>query len=95
MNDQDNFSNFSKWLSSLSANEFVLAAIFTGFVVTQGLNYEEQNSIGNWLECVGQIILTLSAQNQLLSPSDPNIINKINNLQKQIDEIKNKCNKEL
>ena len=95
MNDYDNFSNFSKWLSSLSANEFVLAAIFTGLVITQGLNYEEQNSIGNWLECVGQIILTLSAQNQLLSPSDPTILTKINELQKQIDELKNKCNKEL
>ena len=53
-------------------------------------NYEEQNAIGNWLECVGQIILTLSAQNQLLSPSDPNILNKINDLQKQIDQLKRK-----
>ena len=90
MNDQNNFSNFSKWLSSLSANEFTLIAITTGFLITQGLNYEEQNAIGNWLECVGQIILTLSAQNQLLSPSDPNILNKINDLQKQIDQLKRK-----
>lgn len=90
MNNEKCFINFSNWLSSLSANEFTLIAITTGFIITQGLNYEEQNTIGNWFECVGQIILTLSAQNQLLSPSDPNIINKINDLQKQIDELKNK-----
>lgn len=90
MNDEKFFSDFSKWLSSLSANEFTLLAITTGYFITQRLNYEEQNSIGNWLECVGQIILTLSAQNQLLSPSDPNIMNKINDLQNQINELKNK-----
>ena len=90
MNDEKYFSNFSKWLASLSANEFALLAMITGYIITQGLNYEEQNSIGNWLECVGQIILTLSAQNQLLSPSDPAVMTKINELQKQIDELKNK-----
>ncbi len=95
MHNQNEFSNFSKWLSSLSANEFTLTAMFTGFIITQGLNYQEQNSIGNWFECVGQIILTISAQNQLLSPSDPTIMNKINELQNEINELKNKCNKEL
>mgnify|MGYP003318989209 CR=1 FL=1 len=88
MNNNNEFTNFSKWLSSLSANEFTLSAMFIGFIITQNLNYQEQNTIGNWFECVGQIILTLSAQNQLLTPSDPSIIEKINNLQNQIDKLK-------
>lgn len=95
MNNQNDFSNFSKWLSSLSPNEFTLIAMITGFIIGQGLNYDEQNSIGNWLECVGQIILTMSAQGQLLSPSNPNLIEKISNLEFEINKIKNQNNKKF
>lgn len=94
MNNQNELSNFSKWLSTLSANEFTLTAMFTGFIIGQGLNYEEQNCIGNWLECVGQIVLTLSAQNQLLSPPDPDLLRKIDNLQNEVNKLKEQ-NKKL
>ena len=94
MNNQNELLNFSKWLQTLSANEFTLTAMFTGFIIGQGLNYEEQNCIGNWLECVGQIVLTLSAQNQLLSPSDPDLLSKINKLQHDVNKLKEQ-NKKL
>ena len=94
MNNQNELLNFSKWLQTLSANEFTLTAMFTGFIIGQGLNYEEQNCIGNWLECVGQIVLTLSAQNQLLSPSDPDLLSKINKLQNDVNKLKEQ-NKKL
>ena len=94
MNNHNEFNEFSKWLSSLSANEFTLSAMITGFVITQGLNYEEQNSIGNWFECVGQIILTLSAQNQLLTPN-VDISSQLDYLQKEINDIKLQQKKKL
>lgn len=90
MNNQNDFSKFAEWLSSLTANEFTLTATVTGFIIGQGLNYEQQNCLGNWLECVGQIVLTMSAQNQLLTPDDSDIRLRINNLEREIQNLKNK-----
>lgn len=37
-----------------------------GFALTDGLTYAQQNSLGNWLELIGQILDTNAAQGQLL-----------------------------
>ena len=37
-----------------------------GFALTGGLTYAQQNSLGNWLELIGQILDTNAAQGQLL-----------------------------
>lgn len=37
-----------------------------GFTLTYPLNYAQQNSLGNWLELIGQILDTNAAQGQLL-----------------------------
>lgn len=41
-----------------------------GFALTGGLTYAQQNSLGNWLELIGQILDTNAAQGQLLQAQD-------------------------
>ena len=53
----------------------------------------EQNSIGNWLEMVGQIILTFNAQETTLSNASSQnnynkIIDRLNELEKELKSIK-------
>lgn len=79
-------SDFSKWLMSLSPEEFTIISVVTAFVISQFLNTNEQNAIGNWFENVGQILLTISAQAFLLQPDVT--IDDINELKKEISELK-------
>ena len=41
-----------------------------GFALTGGLTYAQQNSLGNWLELIGQILETNASQGQLLQAND-------------------------
>lgn len=41
-----------------------------GFALTGGLTYAQQNSLGNWLELVGQILDANASQGQLLQAAD-------------------------
>ena len=41
-----------------------------GFALTGGLTYAQQNSLGNWLELIGQILDTNASQGQLLQAHD-------------------------
>ena len=58
--------NYANFLSKLSGNELGLIASLSGYFLAQGLTPEEQNSIGNFLEAVGQILLCIGSQNQYL-----------------------------
>ncbi len=46
----------------------LMAALGTvlGFALAGRLNYAQQNSLGNWLELIGQLLDATSAQGQLL-----------------------------
>lgn len=70
------FDSFSKWLFSLNAYEFTLIATILGFLIAPTLTYNQQNSLGNFFELLGQVILTINAQNITLSQAKvkyPNI----------------------
>lgn len=96
MNNNSSFENFinqdftlfSKWLSSINSYEFALYGVLAAFLIAPTLNANEQNSLGNWLEEVGQILLTISAQtfntnNSNYSSADmENIINYISRFKK-------------
>ena len=87
-NKNNHFSQFSKWLESLSPTEFALIATLTGLTIGQYLSQPEQNAIGNWLECVGQILLTASAQGSAtLTKPYPNNIT-VDNINIQIEQLK-------
>ena len=65
MND-DELKNYATFLYGLSGNELAIIAAISGYFLAQNLTPQQQNSIGNFLEAVGQIMLCIGAQNQNL-----------------------------
>jgi len=61
-NQNNEFKSFSTFLSNLSPLEFTTLGCLIGLIITPQLNSNEQNSIGNFFELVGQVILTAQAQ---------------------------------
>lgn len=66
----NNFNNFvnqdfkglSNWINTLNPYEFALIGTIAAFIIAPTLNANQQNSIGNFLEEIGQILLTISSQ---------------------------------
>ena len=56
------FSNLSNWLDTLNPYEFALIGTIAAFLIAPTLNANQQNSIGNFLEEIGQILLTIASQ---------------------------------
>jgi len=54
--------SFVDWIMTLTPFEFTTLGIVTGYILSERLTINQQNSLGNWLELVGQIILTYNAQ---------------------------------
>ena len=86
--------NFANWIDSLSPLEFTTLGTIIGYLISSVLSVQEQNSIGNWFELVGQIILTFNAQGTLTLPPSPNqycnLENEVKKLQNEINLLKNK-----
>ena len=68
---------------NINPNEFTLTAFIIGYILCQNLNTNEQNSLGNWFELLGQVLETTAAQNQLLQNNSNKTTNNVN-----IDTIK-------
>ena len=64
--------DFARWLTSLDPYEFSALSAVVGLILSKGLTVPEQNSVGNWLESVGQIILTVNAQASINTPTSNN-----------------------
>ena len=62
------FSSFSKYLNNLSPLEFSTLGSLIGLIMIQGLSVSEQNSLGNFFELIGQVLLTSASQAQLQDP---------------------------
>ncbi len=60
------FVSFSKWLYTLNPYEFTFIATVLGFIISPSLTINEQNSLGNFFELLGQVILTVNAQGSTL-----------------------------
>lgn len=86
--DYKHFSQFSKWLESLSPTEFALIASLTGLTIGQFLTQPEQNAIGNWLECVGQVLLTMGTKPYPKTIPLDDINDQLEKLKKEIEQIK-------
>lgn len=88
------YKTFASILNSLSPLEFTLIGNIVAWYITLNLTPNEQNSIGNWFEMIGQIMLTYQAQ---ATPSITlqefnNLINEVKSLRKDINELKKKNN---
>lgn len=84
--------SFSNWLDSIPPYEYSLTGVIIAYIIAPNLTNSALNAFGNWLELVGQIILTISAQasatpktgqyNQLLAD--------VENLKAEIERLKNR-----
>lgn len=79
--------NLSSFILSLSSFEFVTAGTLAGYIISSVLTTQEQNSVGNWLELVGQIVLTFNAQGSANLPPSPK---QFIDLEKRVGEIERK-----
>lgn len=94
--DYENFkdmscANFIDYLLTLSSNELALLAMGLGFLLSSNIDANKQNSLGNFLELIGQVLLTISAQNIELQPSYPSrqqLQQQINYLKAEIEKLK-------
>ena len=72
MNDSMNqfmnndYKSLSDYLFSFTGNEFAIISSIVGFVISQNLSIDEVNSLGNFLEAVGQFMLSKAAQDQVI-----------------------------
>ena len=88
------FLGLSNWINSLNPYEFSLIATIIGFLVAPPLSANEQNSLGNFFELIGQVLLSIAAQNMTVSQSSQNQSASQNqNLYQEIEKIKNELNK--
>lgn len=100
MNKQEStsyFKNFACLLNSLSSFEFVTIGVLIGYILSLGLNVNEQNSLGNWFELIGQVLLTFNAQEETLmsnteSNNNDELLSKINKLEEKLKQLEKNIN---
>lgn len=74
-NNKD-IQTYAKFLSQLTGNELAIIAMASGYLLSQGLTSNQQNSLGNFFEAIGQIMLCISAQDFNLNDLNENEKNK-------------------
>ncbi len=82
-------AKLNELLLSLNPYEFSTLAYLLGVILSDGLNYNQLNSLGNFYELIGQTILTIQGQVQLddSTPSNSNITNIIEILKNKIGNL--------
>ncbi|OZV10888.1 hypothetical protein CIW83_17570 [Tissierella sp. P1] len=73
---------------SLPPKQFAILASLIGVLLIDGLDANQQNSLGNFIVSIGQSILTAAAQEQVIESNDE----KSQHLRKQIDLLKKQIN---
>ncbi len=72
--------------------QFVLLATVLGLVIASGIDESEQESLGNFLATMGQVLQTAASQSAYLEAncnSDQKALDKINELKQQIYDLEN------
>lgn len=65
--------SLSQLLLSLNPFEFATLAYILGVLLSEGLNANEQSSLGNFYNLLGEVIQTIGAQAQNLNSTSQNI----------------------
>lgn len=95
--DYDNYKNMSfssliDALLSMSGTELSILASVIGYALTINTTINEQNSLGNFFELIGQFLLTSASQQYKIestnSPSLEELQNQINYLHSLINRIR-------
>ena len=63
MENYNSFIEFTDWIFSLSGIDYTIAAVTIGVIMSKGLDVNEQNSVGSFFFLVGQVLITINAQN--------------------------------
>lgn len=85
-------SSLTDHLLSLNGTEFSILACIIGYALTINTTINEQASLGNFFELLGQFILTTSAQNYKVKSQNLPSIQDIESQIKNIYEILNSLN---
>ncbi len=98
--DNDSFKDFmnqdfgalSNWINTLNPYEFASLATLIGLVISPVLSINQQNSLGNFFEQIGQTMLTISAQSQTVKHKKKQKSsvhkNDISDMEEEINKIK-------
>lgn len=84
--------SFSNWLDSIPPYEYSLTSVIIAYIIAPNLTNNAQNAFGNWLELVGQIILTISAQASATPETGQynRLLADVENLKAEIERLKNR-----
>ena len=82
----NNFSSFKNWIFSLSVLDFTIDATTIAIIMSQNLNQNQQNSVGNFFFLIGQVLITMNAQDitKLNNINNPNNIS-IGDLNRRVE----------
>ncbi len=84
------FKELANWIYTLDPYEFTAIATLIGIILAPILSINQQNSLGNFFEQIGQTLLTIGAQSQTVKHKNKqNSSIQYNN----IDDIENEINK--
>ena len=100
MNNENNFKDFNDWIFSLSGLDYTIAAVTIAIILSKGLDVNEQNSVGSFFFLIGQVLITMNAQNitrseKILNPnnlSNGELNQKIDFLYNELMKIKRNLN---
>ena len=71
--NKDDIKYFSSMINKLSPLEFISYGCIISIIITQVIDPNEQNTLGNFLEMIGQILLTSYAQSTVTNPKYINL----------------------
>lgn len=86
---------FVDLLLSINEYELTILACAIGLLIAPTITINQQNSLGNFFELIGQILLTINAQainNQPNAPSRQQLNERINRLEREINELRRQNN---
>ncbi len=88
--NENYYSKLSNIISNLSPLEFIISATLIGYFISLSIPITELNSLGNWFEQVGQIMLTYSAQGTATPTNE-----QYNQLVKDVEDLKRILSKKI
>lgn len=93
MDQENNFKEFADWIFSLSGLDYTIAATAIAILISRNLNVNEQNSVGNFFFLIGQVLITMNAQDITQSERIDNPTNISNGeLNRRIEFLFNELN---
>lgn len=62
----NDYNSLCDFLFSFSGNEFAIIASIAGYIIAQNLQIDQMNSLGNFFELLGQFMLSIAAQENVI-----------------------------